>query len=186
MSELASLTIDDRLGRLACFSPTMFPVISLYLNAAPDQRGQDHFEPFAQKELAARVKTYEVHSPERESFERDIKRISEYLTSEVDPSANTIVLFACAGEGGFFEPLQLAPLIDENILYVGRQPHLYPLARLYDQYRRYAVLITDTNSARLYVFGMGRRLDEKNVTSEKTNRTQGRRLVAGEISAAYR
>jgi peptide chain release factor subunit 1 len=172
MSDLALVTIADQLDRLASFAPSTFPVISLYLNTSPDGRGRDHFEPFVRKELISRAKTYALRSHERESFERDIERINHYLSSEVDPSANTITLFACAAEKEFFETLQLAPALDDHTLYVGRQPHLYPLARLYDQYRRYAVLLANTNSARLYVFGMGRRLDQKNVTSVKTNRTQ--------------
>jgi peptide subunit release factor 1 (eRF1) len=34
------------------------------------------------------------------------------------------------------------------------------------------VLLADTNSARLFVFGLGKRLDERQITNLKTNRTQ--------------
>jgi peptide chain release factor subunit 1 len=181
MSDLALVAIGDQLDRLASFPPSTFPVISLYLNTSPDDRGRDHFHPFVRKELAGRAKTYALRSRERASFEKDIERINRYLASESDPAANAIILFACAGEKEFFETAHLATEIDEHTLHVGRQPHLYPLARLYEQYRRYAVLIADTNSARLYVFGMGRRLDQKNLIGVKTNRTQ----IGGWSQARY-
>ena len=47
-------------------------------------------------------------------------------------------------------------------------PHLYPLARLSDQYPRYAALLVDTNSARLFVFSLGRAVDREHVANVKT------------------
>jgi hypothetical protein len=45
-----------------------------------------------------------------------------------------------------------APFLRKELgyrLYVADRPHLYPLARLNDQFRPYAALIADTNAARL-------------------------------------
>lgn len=53
-------------------------------------------------------------------------------------------------------------------LFIGSVPHLYPLARLNDQYPRYAALLVDTNSARLFVFSLGRTADRVRVTNVKT------------------
>ena len=44
----------------------------------------------------------------------------------------------------------------------------YPLARLDDEHPRYAALLVDTNSARIFVFGTGQLLDEVDVQSPKT------------------
>jgi peptide chain release factor subunit 1 len=41
-----------------------------------------------------------------------------------------------------------------------------------DQYPRYAVLVANTNSARIFVFGRGKRLDSEEVQGKKTNRTK--------------
>src|SRR5262245_32329686 len=89
-------TFDEPLDRLASFEPSLFPVISLYLDTRPDQRGRDHFQPFVRKELRSRARTYPLRSAERESFELDIKRIGQYLAGEVRPSANTLAVFASA------------------------------------------------------------------------------------------
>jgi peptide chain release factor subunit 1 len=90
----------------------------------------------------------------------------------VRPSANGIALFACAGAGNFFETIQLDAPIENNRLFVYEQPHLYPLARLMDQYPRYAVLVANTNSARIFVFGRGAKLDSEEIKNRKTNRTK--------------
>jgi peptide subunit release factor 1 (eRF1) len=41
-----------------------------------------------------------------------------------------------------------------------------------DQYDRYVALLADTNSARLFVFGLGKQLDEREIANPKTNRSQ--------------
>lgn len=174
------MLLSHVLDRLAEFEPTEFPFISLYLNMQPDERGRDHFDPFVRKELTARARTYAPHSPERESFESDIERINQYLKNEVQPSANGLAVFACHGNN-FFEAVQLEAPIERHQLYVSNRPDLYPLARLMDQYPRYAALLADTNAARLLVFGLGKRLSEEQITNPKTKRTS----VGGWSQARY-
>ena len=175
------MPLREHLDRLAAFEPTPLPVISLYLNTQPDQHGRAHFESFVLKEFRARAKGYRLRSPERESFERDAERIKRYLQNELRPSSNGLALFACAGEDHFFEAVQLDAPIHEHRLYIYHQPHLYPLARLNDQYPRYAVLLADTNSARLFVFGLGMLLEKEGVTNTKVSRTS----VGGWSQARY-
>ena len=174
-------SINDRLDRLAAFEPASFPVISLYLNTQPDQHGRAAFDVFVRKELASRARTYPVHSSERESFEQDTQRIGRYLNRELRASSNGVALFACWGAGEFFEDVQMQAPIETHRLYVSSQPHLYDLARLNDRYRRYAVMVADTNSGRLFVFGMRKALAEGEVTNPKVSRTQ----VGGWSQARY-
>lgn len=167
----ASPSLTKLIDRLAGFEPTSLPVISLYLNAQANDTGRTDFDRFLRKEFSERAKTWAAHSPERESFDRDVERINAYLT-DVRPSANGVAVFACAGADDFFEAAQLDAPIENHRLYVYNQPHLYPLARLADQYRRYAVLVCDTNRARVFVFGSGATLKEEEVENVKTNRTK--------------
>ena len=51
--------LQEKFERLVAFPPTTFPVISLYLNAEPDQHGKDDVERFLRRELAARGRTFE-------------------------------------------------------------------------------------------------------------------------------
>jgi peptide chain release factor subunit 1 len=164
------MALSDLMERLTGFEATEFPVISLYLNAQPNQHGRDDYDRFLRKELGERARTFEPHTPGRESFDADVEKITRYL-SEVRPSANGIAIFACSGAGGFFEAAQLDAPIEKNQLFVYNQPHLYPLARLMDQYPRYAVLLADTNFARIFVFSRNRTLEAKEIQGVKTNRT---------------
>src|SRR5215213_7010015 len=157
-----------QLDRLAAFEPGPFPVVSLYLNAQPDQHGRDHFDPFLRRELPDRIKTYPAEGPERESLEQDAEKIRAY-TAEMDASANGVVLFSSSG-AGLFEALQLAAPIDEHRLYVSDEPHLYPLARLLDQYPRYAVLLADTQLSRIFVVAANAVETTTEVTGTKTRR----------------
>ena len=167
-----------QLDRLAAFEPRPFPVVSLYLNLQADARGRDSFAPFVRKELAARINTFGA-APERESLERDAERIEAYLDG-LDRSTNGLALFACHG-AELFEAFQLAAPIDAHRLSVSTQPHLYPLARLLDEYRRYLVLLADTNRARIFVFAANEAERKSEIEGQKTKRHK----VGGMSQARY-
>jgi len=159
--------VKDKLRELALFPPTTMPVLSAYLNAQPDQHGRDNFEPFLRKELKARKGTYPARSVERQSLEQDAERIVSWLRTELRPSSNGVAIFACAGASDFFEALQFEAPIQENQLFIRHQPHLYTLAKLNDQYRPYVAVVADTNSARIFVFGVGRTLGVETIENVK-------------------
>lgn len=165
-----SPSLAETLDRLARREPVSFPVLSLYLNAQPDNRGKDNYAAFLRKELYGRMEQFEPRSPERESLEKDVERIERYLAEEVRPSANGIAIFACSADE-LFEPLQLDAPIERHRLTVGDRPHLYPLARIVDRYPRHAVLLSDTNHARICVFGRGRTIEREEISSPKLSRT---------------
>jgi peptide subunit release factor 1 (eRF1) len=178
-SQLAT-SIEEHLDRLLAFEATNLPVISLYLNTQADKHGRDQFAQFIKRELLGRARTYSASSPERASFEADVQKIQEYLDSEVNPSANGVAIFACSS-AGLFEAIQLNAPIEENKLYVYNQPHLYHLSRLDDEYPRYAALVTDANSARIFLFGLGETLETEQVKGKKVQRVK----VGGWSQARY-
>ena len=164
------MTLTDQLERLAAFEPAPYPVVSLYLNTQSNQVGRDEFQSFVRKELKARAQTYPQRSSEREMLERDLERITRYLENDLQPSANGIAIFACdAGE--LFEAVQLDAPIDEHWLYIGDQPHLYPLARLVSKYPRYAVVLADTVRTRIVVVAHGSVTSDVPIEGVKTRRT---------------
>jgi peptide chain release factor subunit 1 len=157
--------LSAQLDRLAAFEPGPFPVISLYLNLQADDRGRDRFEPFLRKELADRVRPYAARAPERESLQTDAAKIRQYVAG-IEASVNGLALFACSG-ADLFEPVLLAAPIDEHRLYISHEPHLYPLARILDEYPRYLALLADSTSARIFVFAAN--------TLERSHHIQGRK-----------
>ena len=171
MTTTSQTPVDELLDRLALVEPSEFPVVSLYLDTRPNQVGRDGGGPFLRKELRHRIASYPPRSPERENLEADAAAIQEYVENQLPHDANTLALYACSAMG-LFEALPLEAVLGESSLFLGRQPQLYPLARLVDQYRRYAALLADGHVARVFVFGLGRELAETAVTNDKTRRTQ--------------
>ena len=54
-------------------------------------------------------------------------------------------LFACSG-ADFFEAFPLDPPIDRHRLYISNQAHVYPLARVLEQYAPYLVVLADSSN----------------------------------------
>jgi peptide chain release factor subunit 1 len=166
----AGSLVVEILDRLADFESVEFPVVSLYLDTRPDATGRDHWSYFVRKELPARVQTYPRHSAARESLDRDVERIGKHLESQLPVSANGAALFASSG-GTLFEVLTFEVPFEEDRLSVSSRPHLYPLARVIDEYPRFVVVVADTQSARILVFGLGRRIDTRTVQGRRIHRT---------------
>jgi peptide chain release factor subunit 1 len=162
--------LQDQFDRLVSFPPTTFPVISLYLNAEADEHGQVDVDRFLRRELAARGRTFEPHSADRESYDRDVERIHAWVAANLSPRANGVAIFACAGADDFFEAVQLEAPVKEHRLYVYNQPQLYELARLTDAYPRYAAVVLDSQLARIFVFALGGTVGQAAVEGGPVNR----------------
>ncbi len=181
-TEPLAATIEEPLARLVAFEPTTFPVLSVYLNTQPDEHGRDpDAAPYLLREFKALGRTWAPNSPERHSFDQDVERIMAYAADKIDPAANGVAIFACWGAEEFFEAIQLTSPVDENRVYAYNQPHLFQLARLDEQYPRYAAVLTDTNTARIFVVGLGQVIDAEAVKGKKVHRVK----VGGWSQARY-
>jgi peptide subunit release factor 1 (eRF1) len=182
ITEQLATTMEEPLARLVAFEPSTFPVLSVYLNTQPDQHGRAaDAAPYLHREFKALARTWAPSSPERDSFDRDVERIVSYATDQIDPAANGVAIFACWGAEEFFEAIQLTTPISENRVYAYNQPHLYHLAHIDDQYPRYAAVLTDTNTARIFVFGLGQVIVAEEVKGKKVHRVK----VGGWSQARY-
>jgi peptide subunit release factor 1 (eRF1) len=170
MRELTTDRLTKYMGELAAFEPSSAPFISLYLNAQPDQHGHDNFQPFVRKEFADRLRSFPENSSERASVVRIMRRIDNYLRTELRPSANGVAIFASTSPREYFEAMQFDVPIQRNRLHISALPHLYPLARLIDQNPLYAALVADTHTARLFVFDAGQIRDRETLTSKEVGR----------------
>jgi peptide chain release factor subunit 1 len=164
--------MEHFVDRLATFESQDLPVVSLYLNAQADEHGKHNYDVFVRKELSERAKTFAADTPQRASIDADLVKITRYLEQNIQPPTQGIAIFACSGVNGFFETIQLEAPIENNRLFVYERPHLYPLARLLDQYPRYAVVLADTNAARIFVFALGKTSRRTELENVKTKRTQ--------------
>jgi len=165
--------VEEALDRLAAFSSPSDPVVSLYLNLQSDAHGRREYTDFLDRAFRDQIDTFESGSSARRHLEQDAQRIRTRIESELQTSTRTLAVFCCSGDPALFEAIELDAPIDGHRLYIDHQPHLFPLARLTDQYRRYAALLLDTHSARLFVFAVGAVERKTVVENEKPSRTPG-------------
>jgi peptide subunit release factor 1 (eRF1) len=169
--------LREQLDRLAAVAPGS--IISLYLDLRPDHNGQrHHVDTFLKNGFDEQTRS--MSGETRAAFDNTLQRVRQYL-SEQDPAfAKAVAIFAST-TGNLFETIPLDAPVEQPSMHVGSVPHLYPLARLNDQYPRYAALLVDTNSADLYVFALSVETRHDVVSNEKTRRTQ----VGGWSQARY-
>lgn len=180
--QVTEITQPQRLlEKLLEFEPVSAPVISLYLDARTGDHGKRNLMPFVRKQLNERAKTYENHTPEQESFAADSERIIAYFENGIHTPTQGLAIFACSAANNYFEVGEFEAPFERNRIFVSDRPHVYPLARVIDQYRRFAVVLADTNRARIFVFAAGRALEERSVENVKTKRTS----VGGWSQARY-
>jgi peptide chain release factor subunit 1 len=161
--------LRDHLDRLSAFEPSEeAPVLSLYLDLQPDEHGRDRYDAWLRKTLHDRALS--LKGDARRSFDADAERIRSFIDDKTRPSANGLAIFACSARD-LFETVQLDVGFDDHWLFLGSVPHLFPLARVNDQYPRYAALVADTNSARLFVFGLGTTQKGQEIRNAKTRKT---------------
>ncbi len=164
-------TPQQLMDSLLTFGAIPAPVISLYLDARVNEHGKRNFMPFVRKQLSERVKSYPTQSEERASVEEDFVRIMRYLEDGVRDPTQGLALFACSALDDYFQVGQFEAHFERNRLVVSERPHVYPLARLIDQYRRYAVVLADTNRAQIFVFAAGKAVEQNDIENVKTKHT---------------
>jgi peptide chain release factor subunit 1 len=174
-------TPQELMDKLLEFDAVPAPVISLYLDARVNEHGKRNFMPFVRKQLSERVKSYPLNSEERASIEEDFVRIMRYLEDGVREATQGVAVFACSALDDYFQVGQFDAPFERNRLLVWERPHVYPLARLIEQYRHYAVVLADTNRAQIFVFAAGRAVQQDEIENVKTKRTS----VGGWSQARY-
>jgi peptide subunit release factor 1 (eRF1) len=147
------MDLSALLDRLAAVEGADRPFLSLYVDTRPDNTGRPHWGPVVRKELHERARAFGERTEARAAYDADAARILAWLESAPRPATQGVAVFACE-TAGVFEGVELDAPVDTE-LFVGRGPHLYPLARLLDQWRRHAVVVTDTNFARIFVVALG-------------------------------
>ena len=174
-------TPQELMDKLLTFGAVPAPVVSLYLDARVNEHGKRNFMPFVRKQLGERVKSFPLNSEERASIEEDFVRLMRYLEDGIRDTTQGVALFACSALDDYFRVGQFEAHFERNRLVVADRPHLYPLARLVEQYRPYAVVLADTNRAQIFVFAAGRAVEQEDIENVKTNHTS----VGGWSQARY-
>lgn len=163
---VAADAIHAVLDRLADYEADTASVVSVYLDLKPEQPAQSYK---AFLEAAAK---------EHEDVIDALKKIDAYIDTE-KPASQALAIFCSSRSPELFEAVQLEAAFGAHRVYIDREPHVFPLERLADQYQSYAALLVNTNAARLYVFSAGAAERQVTVKNKK-----GKRVSAGGWSQA--
>jgi hypothetical protein len=144
------LNLHKNIKTLINLEETSDPVISCYINleyGTPGYRNiLDERLAFFRNNLLGKTIL---------SFEAAITGIEAYLINEIIPAARGAAFFTRVGGEAFFLPMQFrAPL--PNWFAVDTTPNIYHLTELKDNYSRFIIMISTTESARILEVNLGR------------------------------
>lgn len=190
--------LREFLQKLAAMEPIPLPLLSAYIDLAPELEGSHQSEKELQDLpplkswrrdevtdpeqrlfrpgttvmralLSEKEALFEINSVDRESYDADRERILEFMNHNFDPASKGAAIFACYG-ADIWEVVEL-PVSVETQLFVDRKPFVSPLAYIEDTYDRYALCLADGQTARVYVVGLGRKEHEETIEGPSINRT---------------
>jgi hypothetical protein len=157
------------LRKILDVKPGKGPFLSVYLDTGVNENGKRTFDVILKKQVNENRDRFAEDSDDRRWFEEDARKIDEFLDG-LDPATQGVAIFASSAVG-FFETFEFQVPF-ENLFFVFDRPHLYPMIRLISQNPRFAVVQADTNSAHIYVFGLGEMYSREDIQNVKTNRTE--------------
>jgi peptide subunit release factor 1 (eRF1) len=163
---VAADSLHAALDRLADYESDSGAVVSVYLDLKPEQPARP-FKAFLDEAIK-----------EHEDVAEHLQKVRAFVEEE-KPPAQALAVFCSDGGAQLFEAVQLDAPFGGHRLYIDREPHVFPLERLADQYQSYAALLVNTNAARLFVFSVGAAEREMTVKNKK-----GKRVSAGGWSQA--
>ncbi len=127
-------------------------VLSVYLNIDPSQGNADAYK------LHLRSMLKDLDMPE------DVEAVEQYIQREFDWSGRSVAIFSCAAEG-FFKAYPLAVPVRSRVR-IDKQPHVKPLANVWDFYGGYGVVLVDKQGARCFLFHLGELQEQEGYLGE--------------------
>jgi peptide subunit release factor 1 (eRF1) len=149
-----ALLSDETVRTLAAYQGAGSPVTTCYLDV-DGRRLPTHRD--VQQELARLVRSAGLNGGGRNavdsSVKRDLHRMEQYVKGQARGSTRGLAMFSCSA-AGFWQVYEL-PVRVSSQLVVEPVPCVRQLEVLLEDYQRIAVLLTDRQRARLFVFELG-------------------------------
>lgn len=148
--------IESHIKQLASRPDSQGPFVTLYIDTARvDEAHKDRIRLFVKHETQ---NLRETIGEKGNGLDQAIRQIESYVENSLEPDTRGLAIFTAPHEE-FFASLQL-PVAVRPQLTIGSRPHLRQLAELRQTYPTAALAMIDAKSARLFVLGFGRILDE--------------------------
>lgn len=154
-----STNLNASLREIARLEPSLdVPFLSVYLDWRPD--GERPYRRSAKTLFDNRAEDlrdqFAQDSDAWKSLNADIERIKEFLRDDLDPSVHGVMIFANNARN-VFETFVLALPVETRIT-CSPTPDLLPMARVVEDYPRYAVLLADQQEATLTIINRASRM----------------------------
>jgi peptide chain release factor subunit 1 len=145
---------QSRIRDLAGFKGEAAPVTSLYL----DVDGRSRIR--ARDYQLALERMIRSHQEGGASVATDLKRIDDYVKAGIDRSRTRgLAIFSCSAHD-FWEVVELAVPVRDRLV-VNHSPYVRELEAIAAQHERFAVLLSDRQRARLFLFQQGELLEKQ-------------------------
>ena len=131
-------------------------ILSVYLNTDPREISAE------KAKLSLRTMFKEIELTD------DVRLIEKYFDHEYDWSGRSAAVFSCQKDD-FFRAYTIAVPVHSRIR-VSEQPHVKPLAELFDSYGGYGVGLVDKQGVRLFYFHLGELLEQDDFVGESVRR----------------
>jgi peptide subunit release factor 1 (eRF1) len=145
-------TLKSLMDRFASIGTTEHWVVSCYLKLEPRDRARGKYQIKLKnriKQRQAALEDFGLTRTERDTIDRDLQRIREYLDDSTHlPMGRGIAIFACEPLG-LFEALPL-PHVFRSRLVVDRSPLVRELVALHDEFGLVHCAVSDRASARFF------------------------------------
>ena len=147
---------DDRIKALATAAPPAGPVVSLYLDV-DGKRWPKYGDCEARAERLVREAVEHATANGHAGAVEDLRRVEAAVRGGVDRSTTRgLAVFAAGGD--FFHVFPL-PVPVRDQLVVNKTPHLHQLEAIVATHERFAMLLTDRQRTRMFVFEFGQMVD---------------------------
>lgn len=126
------------------------PIVSLYMRLSPNARTYNAWE-IALKDLTRSA--IEQANSSKEAVRAEMQRIEETLHEGLPRTGRGLAFFACQ-DLDLFE--QIGTTLDlPNVVHVGHQPHIRPLARMRDEHDRFVIALVSSFKTRFFFSQIG-------------------------------
>lgn len=134
---------EQEIHTLVEFESHDAPVLTVYLNMAPQRRSDDA----ARTTLKSLLDHAESADPE------DVRRVRQFLELGYTWKGRGVALVSCAKKDFWWAHNFSVPVEDQS--FVSYRANVRQIADLLDKYQRYGVIQVDSNGGKLFRFNMG-------------------------------
>ncbi len=151
------LVTVDGIRNLEAMSGNGLPVVSLYLDVRSSEGRRKWQARQVLKHLIDEQKRQIAmerdSKPKERAFESEAERLMNWFTMEYDGTGRSLAVFT-ASANGFWQAFRL-PVPVRDRLVVAQRPYVQPLVMLTHEFKRFLVVLSDKQVARLFVVYMG-------------------------------